>query len=83
MISSLEKTKIIFLRPSDPAFKVSLASLILFGHHPQQSNKTDGYLNLQVMVIPFVVGMFLAPETPHWYYAQGRDQEGLRSIELS
>ena len=33
------------------------------------------------MVIPFVVGMFLAPETPHWYYAQGRDQEGLRSLE--
>ena len=32
----------------------------------------------QVMVIPFVVGMYLAPETPHWYYTQGRDQEGLR-----
>ena len=33
------------------------------------------------MVIPFVVGMFLAPETPHWYYAQGREEEGLRSLE--
>ena len=33
------------------------------------------------MVIPFVAGMFLAPETPLWYYAQGRDQEGLRSLE--
>ena len=33
------------------------------------------------MVIPFVAGMLLAPETPHWYYSKGRDQEGLRSLE--
>ena len=36
---------------------------------------------MMVMVVPFVVGMWFAPETPHWYYAQGREEEGLRSLE--
>ena len=24
-----------------------------------------------VLVIPFIMGMYLVPESPHWYYSKG------------
>ena len=25
-----------------------------------------------ILVIPFVIGMYFVPESPHWYYSKGK-----------
>ena len=34
-----------------------------------------------LMIIPFVIGMFFAPESPRWLFLKGRDEEGEKALE--
>ena len=31
---------------------------------------------IMVIVVPFVIGMYLVPESPHWYFSKNREQDG-------
>ena len=33
------------------------------------------------MIIPFIVGMFFAPESPRWLFSKGREEEGEKALE--